>query len=356
MARKTILVIDDDEISIESFRLIFEEEEFFIQACSNGKEALKYLTSHHKEVAVILLSLFLPEMDGGVLLRVLNTKGITKLIPVIMLTSKEGRSRIEECYNNGAVDVIMKPFLSVVVKGRVKNIIELYHIRSHLQAKLNEQTQKITKQNEKLMTYNDHLMEVMSTVVEFRNLESGDHVKRIKKMTRAMAEMCYNLYPDIYNLTMDDVTVIESASALHDIGKIAISDGILLKPGRLSADEFEVIKSHTTQGCEILNEIQDMQNAKYQQVSYNICRYHHERYDGSGYPDNLQGEDIPIEAQIVSIVDAYEALVCERVYKDPVEKEKAFKMIMSGECGAFSENLLTAFSKCKATLEKIAGV
>lgn len=353
MRKNTILIIDDDKNSSDLFKNVFEND-YDVQTCFNGKDALEYLTKHHKEVAVIILDLTMPVIDGGVLLKVLNKKGITKIIPVIIATSERGLNRVQDCFDNGALDVILKPFNPIMVKGHVKNVIELYETKMNLQAKVHEQTYKIQAQNEELKKYNSRIVEVMSTVVEFRNLESGDHIKRIKKMTRVMAEICQKLFPDVYNLSNEDVEMIESASALHDIGKITISDAILLKPGRLSSDEFELIKSHTTGGCEILNEIQDFQDEKSRKISYNIVRHHHERYDGKGYPDSLVGEAIPIEAQLVSIVDAYEALVGERVYRDAFSKDKAYNMIMNGECGEFSDNVLTCFEKARPELEKIA--
>lgn len=354
MSKNTILVVDDDAESIEHLKNIFKDDVYSVKTCSNGKDALDYLTKNYKEVAAILLDLTMPVIDGGVLLRVLNTKGITKVIPVIIATSERGKNRIQECYDNGAVDIIMKPFNKAIEKGHIKNIIDMYRVKINLESKVSEQTSKIKEQNDELKKYNDRLIEVLSTVVEFRNLESGFHIKRIKKMSKVMAIVCMKLFPSTYNLTEEYVEMIESASALHDIGKIAITDTILLKPGRLSQDEFEVIKSHTTQGCEVLDQIKDLQNEKSRKICYNIVRHHHERYDGKGYPDNLVGEDIPIEAQIVSIVDAYEALVGERIYRDAFDKEKAFNMIMNGECGTFSKNILTCFEKARPELEKIA--
>lgn len=353
MEKNTILVVDDDAESIEHLKNIFKDDKYNVKTCSNGKDALDYLTKNHKDVAIILLDLTMPVIDGGVLLRVLNTKGITKIIPVIICTSKRGMHRIQECYDNGAVDIILKPFVRNLEKGHIKNIIDMYQVKVNLQSKVNEQTLKINEQNEELRKYKDRLIEMVSTVVEFRNLESGDHIKRIKYMTRVIAQICYELYADKYSLTPEKVKIIESASALHDIGKIAISDSILLKPGRLTKDEFEVIKSHTTQGEEILDRIKELQDEGSRKISHNIVRHHHERYDGKGYPDNLIGEEIPIEAQIVSIVDAYEALVGERVYRDAYEKTEAYNMIMNGECGAFSEEILTCFKKAIPTLEKM---
>ena len=352
MVRDTILLIGTEERNIDLLKEVFEGE-YKIFCCTGGKEALEILTKNHKSIAAIMMDLNLSQVGGMVLLKVLNSKNITKLIPVIMYSSERDPEIISECYENGAVDYIATPFIPMVVKGRVKNLIELYISKFYLESQVSEKTGKIQEQNELLKENNDKIIEVMSNIVEFRNLESKNHIKRIKALTRILAEMVKRLYPDVYNLTDEDIEIMEKSSALHDIGKISISDTILLKPGRLTRDEFEVIKSHTTLGCEILKELEVFKEKKYMDVCYKICRHHHERYDGSGYPDNLVGEDIPIEAQIVSIVDSYEALVGDRIYRDSFDKEKAYLMIMNGECGAFSPNILNAFSKAKTICEGV---
>lgn len=351
MARNTILIVDDEELDVDLIRLLFKDE-YNVMSCSNGKEALSFLTQNYKNIAIVLLDLVMPTVDGRVLLKVLNSKGITKIIPVAIVTADSTPERITECYENGAVDYITKPFISSVVKGRIKNLIELYNSKIDLEVLVNQQTSKIKKQNQELMGLNNKIVDVMSNIVEFRNLESGMHIKRIKAFSGLLAEMVKQMYPDVYHLTDKDVAIIENASALHDIGKIAISDTILLKAGRLSTDEFEVIKSHTTQGCEVLGMLGTLQNEKQMKVSYNIVRHHHERYDGKGYPDGLSGEDIPIEAQIVSIADAYEALIGERIYREAYDKDTAFSMIVNGECGAFSDMILQSFKKVRPLLEK----
>ena len=352
MARNTILIIDDEKENTDILAALFQEE-YDIQVFNGGRVAMEYLTKNYKNVAIILCDMVMPDIDGMVLLKVLHQKGISKLIPIIMMNEWTTPDRIKECYANGVADFINKPIIEPLVYGRVKNIVELYRNRLKFEAVIREQTGRIKEQNEQLQHYNDRIIEVMSSIVEFRNLESNTHIKSIKEMSRIIAEMVRQLYPMEYGLTEEDVNIIESASALHDLGKIAISDTILLKPGRLTPDEFEVIKSHTTHGCEMLKQIEFLQDEKYRKVSYNICRHHHERHDGKGYPDGLAGDNIPIEAQIVSIVDAYEALVGERVYRDAFDREKAYNMIMGGECGTFSNHMLTAFSKAAPLLNKV---
>lgn len=353
MAKDIILYVDDDKVNISMVASIFEQDKVRVVDCPNGKEALAYLTKNHREVSVILIKMK-ESGDSGVLLKVLNTKSITKIIPVIAIFEEVNEARILECYNNGAADIFRYPLLSVIVRGRINNIIDQYNTKMNLESKVNVAINKLKEQNKELQSYNDKIIEVMSTIVEFRNLESDFHIKRIKKMTRVFAQKFVQLYGEEYGLNESDVDIIESASALHDIGKIVILDSILLKPGRLSPDEFEVIKSHTTMGCEVLNEIKALQDKKYYKVSYNIVRHHHERYDGKGYPDNLVGDNIPIEAQIVSVIDAYEALVGDKVYRDAFDTEKAYNMVMDGECGAFSKKILECLTQVRGELEKIA--
>lgn len=199
---------------------------------------------------------------------------------------------------------------------------------------------------------NDKIVEIISNIVEFRNLESGNHVKRVKSFTNTLAKYMANVYPE-YNLNNIDINIITSASALHDVGKIVISDNILLKRGKLSKEEFEIMKTHTTNGCIILNMLNDVLKEKEWIVSYEICKYHHERYDGNGYPEHLKGEQIPISAQIVSIADVYDALVHERIYKEAFPVDVAYNMIQNGECGTFSPKLMKCFSLARKEFETI---
>lgn len=352
MARDTILVVDDDEMNTDLIKIIFQDD-YKVVACHNGKEALSYLTKEHKSIAIIMLDLVMPVVDGSVLLRVLHSKKITKIIPVVIITSDTDPDTAKQCYSNGAIDFIQKPFVSTIVKGRVNNIITLFKNKRELEAVVNEQTSLIKEKNQALKDYNDKILETMGTAIEFRNLESFNHIRMIKEMTYIIGDMLRHLYPEEYNFTDKEIKAIKSASALHDIGKMTVSDSILLKPGRLTPEEFEVIKSHTTKGCEMLEKTNLLSDESYMKLCYNICRHHHERFDGKGYPDNLKGDDIPIEAQIVSIADAYASLRGDREYRDAYEKEEAFDMIIKGECGAFSDKIIKSFSKAKPLLEKV---
>ncbi|MBR1470196.1 MAG: response regulator [Lachnospiraceae bacterium] len=350
MARNTILISDDDEENRVFLKSLFEAN-YHTALTGNGREAMEYLMVNQKDVALILLDMHMPVVDGRALLKVLHLKGVTKRIPIVMMTTELDPELVKECYANGATDFVLKPFVPEIVYGRVKNTLMMFHSKAQLETIITQQTAQIKEKNKELKAFNDRLMEVISSITEFRNLESNGHIKKIKAVSRILAEALGNYYPGDYDLPPERVEVIESASALHDIGMIAIPDTILLKPGKLTADEFEVIKSHTTRGCEILEQIKELQSKEYVDVSYNICRHHHEKYDGSGYPDHLAGEDIPIEAQIVSLADVYDSLISDRSYRDAFDMDKAFDMVVKGDAGVFSEKLVDCFVKMRPVIE-----
>lgn len=352
--RNTILVADDDRESREIIKEIFANK-YNVESVSNGREAMEYLMSHHKDVAILILDMSMPVIDGRALLKVLKLKGITKRIPVLMTAENADIEFVDECFENGARDVIRKPFVPSILRGRINNNIALSRSRSQLEAVINQQTAQIQEKNKELWEFNNRIIEVMSTIVEFRNLETSSHIKKIKGMSRMLAETLSVIYPDDYQISKEQLDVIEGAAALHDIGMIAIPDSILLKPGKLTSDEFEVVKSHTTLGCEVLKQIDELKSDAYDKTSYNICRYHHERYDGSGYPDHLKGENIPIEAQIVGLADSYDSLISDRSYRDAYDMKKAYQMIMRGEAGAFSDKLLDCFSRSQTMIENFCG-
>ena len=239
-----------------------------------------------------------------------------------------------------------KPFESAIIKRRANNIIELYQSKKNLEIKLKEQEVTIREQEKAIRENNEFMIDALGSVVEFRSIETGDHVKRIKYLTRILLKYMAKYFPK-YGLTPLQIDQIARASALHDVGKIGIPDSILLKPGRLTPEEFEVMKTHTTIGCEILESFKPQYPDEFYQYCYEICRHHHERADGKGYPDHLAGDEIPISAQIVSIADVYEALVSERVYKSAYSNDEAYQMILNGECGQFSEDVIECFKLAK---------
>ena len=350
MNNSTILVVDDVDINREILCEMFEDYNT-IQA-ANGKEALDIIAKNPEEISVVLLDVVMPVMNGVEVLEEMKVRGWMESIPVLLITG-EATTQIErDAYRLGASDIIKKPFDVYIVKQRTRNVIELYYNKRHLEEMVEIQTKVLRKQAEELRHMNDHIIDVMSNVVEFRNLESGDHVKRVKTFTNILAKHVAREYPE-YNLDENMINIITSAAALHDVGKIVISDGILLKPGKLSDEEFVVMKSHTTRGCEIIDMLGDIQQGEYRRVSYEICRHHHERYDGRGYPDHLKGEEIPIAAQIVSVADVYDALVHKRVYKPAFKPEEAYRMITNGECGTFSPKLMACLTLAKDEFEAV---
>lgn len=356
---KKVLIVDDMELNREILTEILEEE-YSVMEAENGRQALEMIEQNLNDLAVILLDLVMPEMDGLEVLAVLQEKGWMKKVPVLIISGEQSLKVEKQCFDYGISDFIRKPFDNALVRRRVNNIAELFMYKNSLEEKVEGQTETLKKQYQllkiqaaKLQKSNTNIIDILGTVVESRNLESGEHVMRVKGYTEILAREMMKEYPE-YGLTEKRIEVIVSASALHDIGKIAIPDNILLKPGKLTQDEYEYMKSHTTRGCEILSNIKDVWDEEYEKASYEICRHHHERYDGRGYPDKLKGDEIPVSAQLVSVADVYDALVNERVYKSAYSKEQAFSMIINGECGIFSPKLLECFRNCKKKFEDLA--
>lgn len=356
--RDKILIVDDVELNRSILGAILENEYTIVEA-ENGKQALELIEELKDEISVILLDLIMPEMDGMQVLAELNKRKIIGMIPVLVISGENSYETEKECFDLGVSDYIAKPFNNVIIQKRVKNVAGLYEYKLQLEEKVEEQTAVLRKayqtlkiQTEKLHRNNQKIVDILGTVVEFRNLESGEHINRVKKYTKILAEEAMKEYPE-YGLTPEKIDTIVSASSLHDIGKITIPDRILLKPGKLTKDEFECMKSHTTRGCELLDQIDVEWDPELRQAIYEICRHHHERYDGKGYPDALVGEEIPLSAQLVSIADVYDALVNERCYKDAYSAEEAYSMITHGECGVFSPKLMEVFRKTRKQFEML---
>lgn len=357
--KNQIIIVDDMEINRDILEEIMEDE-FEVLTAVDGKQGLEMIREHQESLAAILLDLIMPEMDGFAVLRELHKEEELDRIPVLIISGEDSVKAEKRCFEYGISDFIRKPFDGILAKKRVKNAAELFQYQSSLEEKVEKQTETLRKQYkllqiqaEKLKKNNENIIDILGTVVEGRNLESGEHIKRVKGYTRIMAEKMMEMYPE-YGLTPEKIDIIVSASSLHDIGKIAIPDHILLKPGKLTDEEFEYMKSHTTKGCEILDDIDGVWDEEYGKASYEICRHHHERFDGRGYPDKLKGEDIPISAQLVSVADVYDALVNERCYKDAYSKDKAFQMIVNGECGTFNPKLLECFRNVREDFEGLA--
>lgn len=358
--RNKILIVYDSFINRELLTEMLEDE-YEVITCENGLQALELMEENYNELAIILLDLVMPVLDGVGFLKALQNKPIMKDIPILVISGETNVETEIKCFDYGVFDFIKKPFDNRLVKKRIKNAVDLYMYKNNLEERVAEQTSVISEQYnllkhqaDQLAKSNVSIIEILGTIVEYRNLESGEHIQRVKSYTRILGEQLMEDYPE-YNLTSKQLNVIVSASALHDVGKIAIPDSILLKPGRLTKEEFEYMKEHTTKGCEIINNIRGVWSEEYARASYEICRHHHERYDGRGYPDGLLGENIPISAQLVAVADVYDALVNERVYKSAFSADKAFNMIINGECGTFSPKLMDCFTKCRDRFESLAG-
>lgn len=346
--QNTVLVVDDMEINREILTEILGEE-YRVETAENGRMALEMIEKMQGILAVVLLDLMMPEVDGFAVLEVMQEKGWIEKIPVLIISGETSVKAERKCFDYHISDFIRKPFDNALVKKRVRNVVNLFQYQRNLEDKVQEQTTVLREQNkllrsqaDKLKKSNTNIIEILGTVVEYRDFESGEHINRVKGYTRILARRLAENYPE-YGLDQDKIDIIVSASALHDVGKIAIPDNILLKPGRLTDEEFACMKTHTSRGSEILQNIRNAWDDEYCKISYQICRHHHEKFDGRGYPDGLVGDDIPIAAQIVSIADVYDALVNERVYKDAFPKEEAFRMITEGECGKFNPKLLECF-------------
>ena len=347
MERNTLLIADDVMINRELLKDIFEGQYNILEA-SNGQEAIDILDEKKDEIVLLLLDLIMPEKNGLDVMVHMSLNGMMETIPVIMITGEATVESDIKAYELGASDVIYKPFEPKIVLNRAKNIIELFTNRISIEKQLVERTKELQESRKKLEQSNDFLINALSSVVEFRSMESGEHIKRVKMFTKIILKYWQALHPE-YKFTNEQIDLMVNASALHDIGKIAIPDKILKKPGKLTDEEYEEMKKHTIYGCEILENFKQEENEFYR-YCYDICRYHHERYDGNGYPDGLKGDDIPIWAQVVSIVDVYDALVSRRVYKDNFTIDDAINMINNGECGIFSPKLLECLDKAKSEL------
>jgi putative two-component system response regulator len=336
-AKKKLLVVDDIEINRVILNELFSEQ-FDVLEAKNGQEALDLLEVHASQTAVMLLDLMMPVMDGFDVLKAMNKNGLINSIPVILITGENDDEKSLLGYGLGVSDLVHKPFNPDIICRRVNNVVDLYSYKNFLEQKLVDQKKELEQQANRLKESNLFMVDALSTATEFRSAESGEHVKRIRNLVRMLLEKLSRYYV----ITPEQIDIISSASALHDIGKIAIPDKVLLKPGALTKEEFEIMKTHTLKGCDILSSLHT-HDQEYFNYCYEICRHHHERWDGKGYPDGLAGEDISIWAQATSLADVYDALTSVRVYKGAFSHEEATRMIISGDCGTFNPKLIECF-------------
>lgn len=342
-----LLVVDDSEMNREILKEILGKEYRILEAC-DGEEALKMLEQYGTEISLVLLDIIMPKMDGFEVLAYMNRDKWIEDIPVIMISSEGSESYIRRAYELGASDYISRPFDAKVVYQRVINMIKLYAKQRRLIHLVTDQIYEKEKNN-RMMTG------ILSQIVEFRNGESGLHVLHINILTQLLLEKLMRKSEN-YDLSWSQQHMIATASALHDIGKIGIDEKILNKPGKLTKEEFEAMKQHTIIGARMLDSLEMYHDEEMMKYAYEICRWHHERYDGKGYPDGLKGEEIPISAQVVSLADVYDALVSDRVYKKAYSHEKAMEMILNGECGMFNPLLLECLVEIQDKVRKELGI
>ncbi len=345
MSRRNILIVDDSELNRALLSDMLSSD-FDILEAENGVEAVRILHERELEISLVLLDIIMPEMDGFEVLAVMNQKGWIKSIPVIMISAETSSTSIDRAYDLGAIDYISRPFDERTVKHRVSS-------NFMLSLRQQEMTEMLSSQIYQKEKDNSLMIEILSHIVEFRNGESGLHVLHVNVITQMLLEALVkktNKYP----LTNHEIRMIATASSLHDIGKISIPPEILNKPGKFTPEEYEIMKQHTVEGAKMLDAIPFHKDEMLLKLGYQICRWHHERYDGRGYPDGLKGDDIPISAQVVSMADVYDALTGERCYKPKIEPDKAVQMIMNGECGQFNplltECLLEILPRLKTEL------
>lgn len=332
----TILIVDDDAINRKILGKLFSEY-YKVAEAEDGLSGLEQILRN--QFCAVLLDVQMPQMNGIEVLRRLQALRLLDKIPVFLITAECGQEIMREAYELGVMDVISKPVISYVVLRRVRSIIELFEARKHLGAVVESQNIALLEQAERIIQLNQGMIEALATAIEFRNEESGGHVQRICQITRLMLQNT-----DFgKGLSEDEIENIALASIMHDVGKITIPDAVLTKPGRLTAEEYEIMKTHTIKGVTILESIPQLRNSGIYEYACDIARHHHERWDGRGYPDGLAGDAISPWAQVVSLADVYDALSCKRVYKASFPREQVLEMIRTGQCGLFNPRLLDSF-------------
>lgn len=340
--KSQILLVDDSAMNRMMLTEILRDSYHILEA-ENGRECMEKLQAETGNIALVLLDINMPVMDGFEVLKAMNADHTIEDIPVIMISSEDSDATIRRSYELGASDYVNRPFDARIVYRRVTNTIKLY-------AKQRRLVQMVSEQIRARENNTDMLVGVLSHIVEFRNGESGAHVRHIRIITELLLRRL--LESSRSSITAEQQDMIPLASALHDIGKIGIDEKILNKPGRLTPEEFEVMKTHSMLGAKMLHDLDNFAEQPLLQTAYEIARWHHERWDGRGYPDGLKGDEIPISAQLVSLADVYDALTSERCYKKAFSHEKAVQMILNGECGAFNPLLLQCLTDIQADLKE----
>ncbi len=336
--KKELLIVDDVEVNRVILREIFQEDYTVLEA-QNGLEALVLIDVHGENLAAVLLDIIMPVMDGFGVLETLQERDFMQKVPVFFITSECSEEATLRGFELGVMDVIERPIVPHIVKKRIESIIELCMMRNQLNDQVSLQEEKLDEKTKEIQALNNAMISALATAIEFRDCESGEHVKRIHDLT------LFFLKKTTFGkgLHAKEIEKIATAAIMHDVGKIAIPDYILNKPGKLTAEEFEIMKTHTVRGCDLLDQIPTIHHNSVYRYAYDICRHHHERWDGKGYPDGLKGDEISPWSQIVALADVYDALTSERIYKPAYTHENAVEMIVNGECGTFNPILIQEF-------------
>lgn len=337
-----ILIVDDSQMNRDLLSEMLSSE-YIIELAENGARALEIMTAKRQELSCVLLDISMALVNGFEVLEEMFNKHWLDSLPVIIISSETEPQFLKRAYKLGATDYISRPFDSEVVKKKVQNTINLYANQKKLAGMVIQQMYESECQA-------NMMVQILGHIVEFRNHESGSHIMNISTITKVLLEHLAKKAPQ-YNLTKADISVISRASALHDIGKIAVPYEVLNKPGKLTPEEFEQIKTHSMIGATMLDNLPQYKDEPLVKIAYQICRWHHERYDGKGYPDGLKGDDIPIAAQVVALADVYDALTSERCYKKAFTHEQAVKMITGNECGLFNPILMACFKEVADVLQ-----
>ena len=341
--RQNILIVDDSKFNRDILKEILGEKYNYLEA-ENGNQAIQMI-GENIGIDLMLLDINMPQMNGFEVLKIMKRSQCIEETPVIMISSEESVDTMREAYEMGITDYITRPFDSVIVKKRVQNTLSLYANQNNL---VNVVVDQIYEKEEN----NNIMIRILSSILGSRNSESREHILHIKTATEMMLRQLIKI-TDVYHLTEADIALITTASSLHDIGKIYIPEEILNKPGRLTDEEFKIMKTHSELGADIIQDMHLPQEKPLVHTAWEICRWHHERWDGKGYPDGLKGEEIPISAQVVSIADVYDALTSERCYKKAFDHDTAIKMILDGQCGQFNPILLKCLKELSSRLFKM---
>ena len=343
--RQKILIVDDAKFNRDILKEFLGETYDYLEA-ENGNQAIQMI-GENIGIDLMLLDINMPQMNGFEVLKIMKRSQCIAETPVIMISSEDAVDTMRKAYELGITDYITRPFDSVIVKKRVQNTLGLYMNQKHL---INVVYDQVYEKEEN----NNIMIRIMSNILGSRNSESREHILHIKTVTELMLRQLVKI-TDAYPMTEVDIALITTASSLHDIGKIYIPEEILNKPGRLTDEEFKIMKTHSELGAAIIKDMDFPQDHPLVHTAWEICRWHHERWDGKGYPDGLKGEEIPISAQVVSIVDVYDALTSERCYKKAFDHDTAIQMILDGQCGQFNPILLKCLKELSLQLSKMFG-